>query len=67
MSTVGEARVLTSKDDGVETGFAPQLHEVHYVSEAQRRMPRKHYTRLSEVVAELAVDARVMLQLVGLD
>lgn len=62
-----EVCVLTSEDDGVETGFAPQLHEVHHVPEAQRRMPRKHHTRLSEVAAEVAVDARVMLQLVGLD
>lgn len=59
--------VLTSEDDGVETGFAPQLHEVHYIPEPQWRMPCKHHTRLSEVTAEVAVDARVMLQLVGLD
>lgn len=30
-------------------------------------MPRKHHARLPEIVAEVAVDAGVVLQLVGLN
>lgn len=57
----------TCKDDGVETGFAPQLHEVNNVPEAQGGVTGEHDARLAEVAAEVAVDARVVLQLVGLD
>lgn len=57
----------TCEDDGVEAGFAPQLHEVNHVPEAQGRVAGEHHARLAEVAAEVAVDAGVVLQLVGLD
>lgn len=57
----------TCEDDGVEAGFAPQLHEVNHVPEAQGRVAGEHHARLAEVSAEVAVDAGVVLQLVGLD
>lgn len=57
----------TCEDDGVEAGFAPQLHEVNHVPEAQGRVASEHHARLAEVAAEVAVDAGVVLQLVGLD
>lgn len=57
----------TCEDDGVEAGFAPQLHEVNHVPEAQRRVTGEHDARLTELTAEVPVDARVVLQLVGLD
>lgn len=57
----------TCEDDGVEAGFAPQLHEVNHVPEAQRRVTGEHDAWLTELTAEVPVDARVVLQLVGLD
>lgn len=58
---------VTCEDDGVEAGFAPQLHEVNHIPEAQRRVTGEHDARLTELTAEVTVDARVVLQLVGLD
>lgn len=58
---------VTCKDDGVEAGLAPQLHEVNHVPEAQRRVTSEHDARLTELTAEVSVDAGVVLQLVGLD
>lgn len=57
----------TCEDDGVEAGFAPQLHEVDHVAKAQGRVAGENDARLAEVTAEVAVDAGVVLQLVGLD
>lgn len=51
----------TCEDDGVEAGFAPQLHEVNHVPEAQGRVAGEHDARLAEVAAEVAVDAGVVL------
>lgn len=59
--------VATSEDDRVEAGFAPQLHEVNHVSEAQRRVAGENHAGLTELAAEVSVDAGVVLQLVGLD
>lgn len=59
--------MVTSKDDGVEAGFAPQLHEVNHVSEAQGGVAGEHHARLTELTAEVSVNAGVVLQLVGLD
>lgn len=58
---------VTCEDDGVEAGFAPQLHEVNHVPEAQGRVTGEDDARLAEVAAEVSVDAGVVLQLVGLD
>ncbi len=58
---------LTGEDDGVEAGFAPQLHEVHHIPEAQGRVPGEHHTRLPELTAEVSMDAGVMLQFIGLN
>lgn len=54
-------QLVTSKDDGVEAGFAPQLHEVDHVTEAQRRMAGENHTRLTELTAEVSVNAGVVL------
>lgn len=61
------AVTVTSKDDGVQAGFAPKLHEVDHVPEAQRRVTGEHHARLTELAAEVSVDTWVVLQLVGLD
>lgn len=58
---------VTCENDGVEAGFAPQLHEVNHVPEAQGRVTGEDDARLAEVAAEVSVDAGVVLQLVGLD
>lgn len=58
---------LTGEDDGVETGLAPQLHEVHHVPEPQRRVSGENHAGLPELAAEVAVDTGVVFQLVGLD
>lgn len=58
---------VTSKDDGVQAGFAPQFHKVDHVPEAQRRVTGEHHARLAELAAEVSVDTGVVLQLVGLD
>lgn len=58
---------FTCKDDGVEAGLAPQLHEVNHIPEAEGGVPSEHHTRLTELVTEVSVDAGVVLQLVGLD
>lgn len=59
--------VVTSKYDGVEAGFAPQLHEVNHIPEAQRGVTGEHHARLTELAAEVSVNTGVVLQLVGLD
>ena len=59
--------IFTSEDDGVDAGFAPQLHEVNHVPEAQRGVTREHNAGLPELTAEVSVDTGVVLQLVGLD
>lgn len=38
-----------------------------HVPKPEGRVPSKHHTRLSEIVAEVTVDAGVVLQLVGLN
>lgn len=58
---------ITSKDDGVKAGFAPELHEVNDVPEAQRGVTGENHAGLTELTAEVSVDAGVVLQLVGLD
>lgn len=58
---------LTGEDDGIEAGFAPQLHEVHHIPEAQGRVTGEHHTRLPELTAEISMDAGVMLQFIGLN
>lgn len=40
---------------------------MNHVPEAQGRVAGEHDARLAEVTAEVAVDAGVVLQLVGLD
>lgn len=64
-SDVGAGR--TCEDDGVEAGFAPKLHEVNHVPEAERRVAREHDAGLPEVTAEVSVDAGIVLQLIGLN
>lgn len=59
--------LFTCEYDGVETRFSPELHEVDHVPKPEGRVPRKHHARLPEIVAEVAVDAGVVLQLVGLN
>lgn len=59
--------IVTSKDDGVEAGFAPQLHEVNHIAKAQRWVTSENHTRLTELAAEVSVNTGVVLQLVGLD
>lgn len=63
----GEVLAVTSKDDGVEAGFAPQLHEVNHVPKAQRGMTSEHHARLTELTAEVSMNTGVVLQLVGLN
>lgn len=58
---------FTCKYDGVEAGLPPKLHEVDHVPKPEGRMPREQHTRLSEVMAEVSVDAAVVLQLIGLN
>ncbi len=58
---------LTGEDDGIEAGFAPQLHEVHHIPKAQGRVTGEHHTRLPELTAEISMDAGVMLQFIGLN
>lgn len=58
---------VTCEDDGVEAGFAPQLHEVNHIPEAQRRVTGEHDARLPELVAEVSVNAGIVLQFVGLN
>lgn len=57
----------TCEDDSVETRFSPELHEMDYVPKAEGRVPGEHHARLPEIIAEVAVDAGVVLQLVGLN
>lgn len=59
--------VITSKDDSVKAGFAPELHEVNDVPEAQRGVTGENHAGLTELAAEVSVNAGVVLQLVGLD
>lgn len=59
--------VITSKDDGVKAGFAPELHEVNDVPEAQRGVTGENHAGLAELAAEVSVNAGVVLQLVGLN
>lgn len=63
----GRRNPFTCKDDSVEARLSPELHEVDNVPKAEGRMPSEHHTRLSEVIAEVSVDAGVVLQLIGLN
>lgn len=58
---------LTCEYDGVQAGFAPQLHEVNYIPEAEGGMASENHAGLPEVAAEISMDAGVVLQLVGLN
>lgn len=58
---------ITGEDDGVQAGFAPQLHEVDHVPEAQGGVAGEDHAWLAEVTAEVTVNAGVVLQLVALD
>lgn len=60
-------RTFTCKDDRVEARLPPELHEVDNVPKPEGRMPGEHHTRLSEVIAEVSMDAGVVLQLIGLN
>lgn len=60
-------RTLTCKYNGVQAGFPPQLHEMHHVPKPKRGMTGEDNTWLLKVIAEVSVDAGVMLQFVGLD
>lgn len=59
--------VVTCKDDGVEAGFAPQLHEMNHIAKAQWGVAGENHAGLAELAAEVSVDAGIVLQLVGLD
>lgn len=58
---------FTCKDDSVEARLPPELHEVDNVPKPEGRMPGEYHTRLSEVIAEVSMDAGVVLQLIGLN
>lgn len=62
-----EQKPFTCKDDSVEARLPPELHEVDNVPKPEGRMPGEHHTRLSEVIAEVSMDAGVVLQLIGLN
>lgn len=64
---VSPAAGVTCEDDGVEAGFAPQLHEMNHIPEAQRRVTGEHDARLPELAAEVSVNAGIVLQFVGLN
>lgn len=51
----------TCEDDGVEAGFAPQLHEVNHVPKTKGRVARENDAGLSEVTAEVSVNAGIVL------
>lgn len=59
--------MLTCEYDCVETGFPPELHEMDHVPKPEGRVAREHHARLPEIIAEVSVDAGVVLQLVGLN
>lgn len=63
----GRTLTLTCEYDGVEAGLPPELHEVDDVPKAEGRMSGEQHTRLSEVIAEVTVDAAVVLQLIRLN
>lgn len=67
MEGAGFICLLTCEDDSVETRFPPELHEVDHIPKPEGRVPSEHHARLPEVVAEVAMDAGVVLQLVGLN
>lgn len=54
----------TCKYNSVETGFAPQFHEMHHIAKPKRGMTSEHHTRLLEVITKISMDAGVMLQFV---
>lgn len=58
---------ITCEYDSVETRLSPELHEMDHVPKPQRRVPSEDHAWLPEIVAEVAVDAGVVLQLVGLN
>lgn len=58
---------FTCKDDSVEARLPPELHEVDNVPKPEGGMPSEHHTRLSEVIAEISMDAGVVFQLIGLN
>lgn len=66
-SDVRAAAGRTCEDDGVETGFSPELHEVNHVPEAKGRVAREYDARLPELTAEVSVNAGIVLQLIGLN
>ena len=43
---------LTCEDQSVGGGFAPQLYEVHGVSETQGRVPSEHNARRLHLISE---------------
>lgn len=60
-------RTLTCKYNGVQAGFPPQLHEMHHIPKSKGGVAGEDHAWLLEVIAEVSVDAGVMLQFVGLD
>lgn len=58
---------LTCEYDSVEAGLPPELHEVDNVPKPEGRVSGEQHARLSEVIAEVAMDAAVVLQLIGLN
>ena len=72
MVTVGRAGfcfvgLFTCEYDSVETRFSPELHEMDHVPKSEGRVSSENHTRLSEVIAEVSMDAGVVLQLIGLN
>ena len=61
------AVLFTCEDDRVETRLSPELHEMDHVPEPEGRVSSEDHARLPEVIAEVSVDAGVVLQLVGLN
>lgn len=59
--------MCTCEDDGVKTGFAPQLHEVDHIPEAKGWVAGEHNARLPELAAEVSVNAGIVLQFIGLN
>lgn len=64
---MGRTLILTCEYDGVEARLPPEFHEVDDIPKAEGRMPGEQHTWLSEVIAEVAMDAAVVLQLIGLN
>lgn len=58
---------LTCEYNSVQAGFPPELHEMHHIPKPEGGMPSEHDTGLLEVVAEVSMDAGIMLQFVCLN